>query len=1097
MSLVRFLFQSPWLLGEIAVDFNATDANSDANLTYRVQPKIDISDIPGISGWFDASDMDSLTTDLSGNTVLSWENQVDSSVAMVAGNKPPSAGTYLNGLHALFFDRNETMSSKKGDDVWSPWTSDGSIAGSFTDGSFFLVFRTYENQRTSLPNLGNWWSGHLPWSDGRIYWDIRKSGEVNRIHASLTSGYENMVVSFNQSVTDSSRQFFKNGKLTVSGSPVATTVLSPVHFPSTYEEPQFLYGEMIFVRQNITQQTVKKIEGYLTHKWGLADQLPTDHPYVGIDFTIDENGSLRTTREFDYESDDHNYSVRIWATDEHNATTHEDFVLTLTNVVEDLDGDGTEDYYDDDIDGDGLTNAEELAYNSDPWDASSSNRPPSDINASNLTIAENSAIGTVIGEFNATDPDGEGNFTFAMHFDSLAIWLPFDEANGTTTQNYGSFSTDVSLLNGDANFSTDEAKFGSSSLRVPISSPNARVELSTPIALGNAGASNPYSVSAWFKGLYAFSETVHGWRTLIRGSTNNHHIIINKESDEIGIHRDAWIGSGKILSPISSESNWQHLVATFDGSKTTFYMDGNLLGSVQKSPGLDIKSIGNHLGGNQHFAEYLDDFRVYTKVLSQSEISSLYHFSVDQNGTLTANQPFDYETFDQNQTLVVRAFDDHNATLDKNFTITVTNVVEDLDGDGTEDHYDDDIDGDGLTNSEELAYNSDPWDASSSNRPPTDINASNLTIAENSAIGTVIGEFNATDPDGEGNFTYSFTPPGFEGFSPFLWLDANDPSTITGRSQISQWRDKSGNGFHANQSKFDHMPKIFEQNGNSLIRFDGTNDRMDVGTILSTTSEIEVFLVAHKEASDGETWQRIISSFGSGSSNDWTAPNWHIHKYAQPSGITSSFGNRLFNHTYLSHKIQNLRIGALATKSVDYYKGDIAELIVFRQVLTAGDKQRVQGYLAHKWGFVDSLTVGHPFKFDRFSLDENGTLLTNQSFDYETDDRNYSITVRVTDDHNVSYDKNFTITLTNVVEDLDGDGTEDHYDDDIDGDGLTNAEELAYNSDPWDASSINRPPSDINASNLSIAENSAIGTVIGEFNATDPDGDTNITFFLS
>ena len=111
--------------------------------------------------------------------------------------------------------------------------------------------------------------------------------------------------------------------------------------------------------------------------------------------------------------------------------------------------------------------------------------------------------------------------------------------------------------------------------------------------------------------------------------------------------------------------------------------------------------------------------------------------------------------------------------FDKNFTITVTNVVEDLDGDGTEDHYDDDIDGDGLTNAEELAYNSDPWDASSSNRPPSDINASNLTIAENSAIGTVIGEFNATDPDGDGNFTYSLIP-----YPPKLWLDASDASTI-------------------------------------------------------------------------------------------------------------------------------------------------------------------------------------------------------------------------------------------------------------------------------------------------------------------------------
>ena len=232
------------------------------------------------------------------------------------------------------------------------------------------------------------------------------------------------------------------------------------------------------------------------------------------------------------------------------------------------------------------------SYNSDPWDASSSNRPPSDINASNLTIAENSAIGTVIGEFNATDPDGEGNFTFSINSDSLLLWLPFDERNGTHAENMGSANTYGALMNG-AVFSTDEAKFGPSSIRVPISSVNSRVLLSTPIALGNGGASNPYSVSTWFKGLYAFSETVHGWRTLIRGTTNNHHIILNKESNEIGTFRDAWFGSGQILSPISSESNWQHLVATFDGSKTTFYIDGNLLGSVQKSPGLDIKSIGN------------------------------------------------------------------------------------------------------------------------------------------------------------------------------------------------------------------------------------------------------------------------------------------------------------------------------------------------------------------------------------------------------------------------------------------------------------------------------------------------------------------------
>jgi hypothetical protein len=195
---------------------------------------------------------------------------------------------------------------------------------------------------------------------------------------------------------------------------------------------------------------------------------------------------------------------------------------------------------------------------------------------------------------------------------------------------------------------------------------------------------------------------------------------------------------------------------------------------------------------------------------------------------------------------------------------TVTNVVEDLDGDETEDHYDDDIDGDGLSNADELLYNSDPWDASSINRPPSDINASNLTIAENSAIGTVIGEFNATDPDGEGNITFSLVTPLPSTLNLSLWLDASDASTIIhSNGSVGQWADKSGNSNHATQSISNEKPSLIE---------------------------------------DG---------------------------------------------------------------------------------------------------------------------------ISGLPFDYETDDRNYSITVRATDDHNVSFDKNFTITVTNVVKDLDGDGTED------------------------------------------------------------------------
>ena len=132
-------------------------------------------------------------------------------------------------------------------------------------------------------------------------------------------------------------------------------------------------------------------------------------------------------------------------------------------------------------------------------------------------------------------------------------------------------------------------------------------------------------------------------------------------------------------------------------------------------------------------------------------------------------------------------------------------MVEDLDGDGIEDHNDTDIDGDGLTNAEELAYNSDPWDASSSNRPPSDINAtSNLTIAENSAIGTVIGEFNATDPDGGEIAFRLITKPEF--YTPAIWFDASDETSIVlSNGQINGWLDRSGNNRNALVSRYSRI----------------------------------------------------------------------------------------------------------------------------------------------------------------------------------------------------------------------------------------------------------------------------------------------------
>ena len=363
------------------------------------------------------------------------------------------------------------------------------------------------------------------------------------------------------------------------------------------------------------------------------------------------------------------------------------------------------------------------------------------------------------------------------------------------------------------------------------------------------------------------------------------------------------------------------------------------------------------------------------------------------------------------------------------------------------------------------------------NSAPTDINASNLTIAENSAIGTVIGEFNATDLDGDTNITFSIRSVGF-----------SVPSQVWTTSRLT------GDGDSGISSDFNYT---------CAVNVKGTDITINGVTFIGSS------------ATGGAGWI-ITDGFNSGHSGT-------------TSNILGSVGQMLSTGFRYDGNPQKLKMTGLAvgrnyvfslySSAWNTNGGRISDIncTALDSIFTIDqDKYGIlspDGHLVQCFYTANSDEVEFSFSRDgagstwhlyAFSnregvplkLDTNGTLLANQTFDYEMDDRNYTITVRATDDHNASFDKNFTITVTNVVEDLDGDGTEDHYDLDIDGDGLSNADELLYNSDPWDASSSNRPPSDINASNLTIAENSAIGTVIGEFNATDPDVEGNFSFSL-
>jgi hypothetical protein len=123
-------------------------------------------------------------------------------------------------------------------------------------------------------------------------------------------------------------------------------------------------------------------------------------------FIIDENDSLRTTRAFDYETHGLNYSIHVGVADDHNLSIDRVFSIPLLNIVEDLDSDGIEDFFDRDDDNDGFPDDYEIGYGSNPRDANSTaNLVPDLLDLNGSVVEWNATAGTRVGHFMMNDPD--------------------------------------------------------------------------------------------------------------------------------------------------------------------------------------------------------------------------------------------------------------------------------------------------------------------------------------------------------------------------------------------------------------------------------------------------------------------------------------------------------------------------------------------------------------------------------------------------------------------------------------------------------------------------------------------------------------------
>jgi hypothetical protein len=205
---------------------------------------------------------------------------------------------------------------------------------------------------------------------------------------------------------------------------------------------------------------------------------------------------------------------------------------------------------------------------------------------------------------------------------------------------------------------------------------------------------------------------------------------------------------------------------------------------------------------------------------------------------------------------------------------------------------------------------------------------------------------------------------------PALWYDASDTSTITELSgSVSQWDDKSGNGYHLTQLTGIYQPTtgVRTLNGRNVLGFDGADDRMITGAFASNlTQPNTIFAVFIPE----KTTAYYVYDGRDGSNRHALVPNTSASLFAGNSlGLENAdtvpqVARAVFDGTSSSLYIDGVlkRTGDVGTHSLggltvgsrysyqSFFKGAIAEIIVCDGLLSQQEITVTEDYLTRKWG---------------------------------------------------------------------------------------------------------------------------------------------------
>jgi len=217
----------------------------------------------------------------------------------------------------------------------------------------------------------------------------------------------------------------------------------------------------------------------------------------------------------------------------------------------------------------------------------------------------------------------------------------------------------------------------------------------------------------------------------------------------------------------------------------------------------------------------------------------------------------------------------------------------------------------------------------------------------------------------------AFAPTDIAGLQ--LWLDANDA--------VSQWNDKSGNGYHATQGTGANQPitNSVTVNSKNAISFNGTSHTLALpsGLYSLPTANSTVFVVLRKQTTTSgaihsaidatNRYRTLVSSDtliqgASGpagttsnvtNTSDFLSPHTTILSVGSTTFFISYDGNAIVgaNQTKTSFTATSFFIGSQGG-SANFQPMHLCEFIIYNSQLSSTDLNKLGAYAVSKWGIT-------------------------------------------------------------------------------------------------------------------------------------------------